>query len=78
MEHLPREFAEQLADVLEPAQRGAAAGIIKAATELDDDALRTFLDLFAQRVRDSRELVTHAELQGFLAAARESRRARGL
>jgi hypothetical protein len=78
MEHLPPEFADQLAEVLEPAQRDAAAGIIKAATALDDDALRMFLDLFAQRVRESGELVTHAELQGFLEAARESRRARGL
>jgi len=78
MEHLPPEFAEQLAEVLEPSQRGAAAGIIKAATALDDDALRMFMDLFAQRVRESGALVTHAELQGFLAAARKSRRARGL
>jgi hypothetical protein len=78
MKHLPPEFAEQLAEVLEPEQRGAAASIIRAATELDDDALRIFLDLFAKRVRESADLVTHAELQGFLAAARKSRRVHGV
>ena len=78
MEHLPPDFAEELAQVLEPSQRSAAAGIIEAATALDDECLRVFLDLFAQRVRASEKPVTHAELQGFLAAARKSRRAHGL
>jgi hypothetical protein len=78
MEHLPPNFAEDLAQVLEPSHRGAAAGIIKAASALDDEGLRTFLELFAQRVRDSGEPITHDELQTFLAAAAKSRRAHGL
>src|SRR6266851_2678091 len=53
MKHLPPDFAEELAHVLDPADRGAAAGIIKAAIALDDEGLRTFLELFAQRVRES-------------------------
>jgi hypothetical protein len=78
MEHLPPDFAEELAQVLEPSQRDAAARIIEAATALDDECLRVFLDLFAQRVRESEEPVTDGELQGFLAAAQKSRRAHGL
>jgi len=78
MEHLPPNFAEELAQVLEPSQRGAAAGIIEAATALDDEGLRVFLDLFAQRVRESAQPISHADLQRFLAAARKSRCARGL
>ena len=78
MEQLPPDFAEDLAQVLEPSNRGAAAAIIEAASALDDDGLRVFLDLFAQRVRESREPISHAELERFLAAARDSRRAGGL
>jgi hypothetical protein len=78
MDHLPPEFAEDLAQVLEPSHRGAAAEIIAAATALDDEGLRTFLELFAQRVRQSGEPVTHAEMQGFLVASKRSRRPRGL
>jgi hypothetical protein len=69
MKNLPPDFAEDLAQVLEPAHRGAAAGIIKAASALDDEGLRTFLELFAQRVRESATLITHEELMGFLAAS---------
>jgi hypothetical protein len=78
MEHLPPDFAESLAQVLEPSQLGAAADIIQAASALDDQSLRVFLDLFALRVRESGEPVTHSELQDFLTAARESRHARGV
>jgi hypothetical protein len=78
MNHLPPNFAEELAQVLEPSHRGAAAGIIEQATALDDEGLRTFLDLFAQRVRESRAPITHAELRTFLAASKQARRARGL
>jgi len=78
MKQLPPDFAENLAQVLEPAHRGEAAGIIKAATALDDDGLRTFLELFAQRVRESAVPITHAELKGFLVASRRSRRSPGL
>jgi hypothetical protein len=53
MKHLPPDFAEDLARVLEPPHRGEAAGIIKAASALDDEGLRRFLELFAQRVRES-------------------------
>jgi hypothetical protein len=78
MRHLPPDFAKDLAQVLEPADRGAAAGIIKAASELDDEGLRTFLELFAQRVRESGAPITHGELMGFLVASRRSSRPPGL
>jgi hypothetical protein len=78
MQHLPPNFAEDLAQVLEPSHRGAAAGIIEAASALNDEGLRTFLELFAQRVRESGAPITHAELKGFLAASKRSRRPRGL
>ena len=79
MNHLPPNFAEDLARVLEPSHREAAAGIIEQATALDDVGLRMFLDLFAQRVRESRAPITHAELQRFLTAAKKPpRRGRGL
>ena len=74
MNHLPPNFAEDLAQVLEPSHRGAAAGIIEQAAALDDEGLRTFLDLFAKRVRESRAPITHAELQRFLMASKQSRR----
>jgi hypothetical protein len=77
MTHLPSDFAEDLAQVLEPSHRGLAAGIIEAASRLDDEGLRTFLELFAQRVRDSGKPITHAEMQGFLAAAKKSGHAHG-
>jgi hypothetical protein len=78
MNQLPPDFADDLAQVLEPADLGAAAGIIKAASALDDVGLRTFLELFAQRVRESEKPITHAELNGFLVASKRSRRSRGL
>jgi len=77
MEHLPPDFAESLAQVLEPSDRDAAAGIIEAAGALDDEGLRIFLDLFAQRVRESGVPIRHAELQGFLVAAKRSGASRG-
>ena len=78
MKHLPPDFAEDLAQVLEPAHRGAAAGIIKAATALDDEGLRIFLDLFAERVRESAVPITHAELKAFLMVSKKSSRPLGL
>jgi hypothetical protein len=72
MKHLPSDFAEDLARVIEPSQREAAARIIQAAGELDDDGLRKFLDLFAERIRVSAAPVTHAELQGFLLASKKT------
>ena len=78
MNHLPPDFAEDLAQVLEPAHRGAAADIIKAASALDDEGLRTFLELFAQRVRESGAPITHAELKAFLVASKRSRHRPGL
>jgi hypothetical protein len=78
MKHLPPDFAEDLEKVLEPAHRGEAAAIIAAASSLDDENLRTFLELFAQRVRESAALITRGELQGILEASKKSRRAHGL
>ena len=78
MQHLPPDFAEDLAQVIEPSHRGEAAEIIEAASALDDEGLRTFLELFGQRVRASAKPITRAELQSFLAASGKSRRPRGL
>jgi len=78
MQHLPPNFAEDLAQVLEPSQREEAAAILQAASALDDEGLRTFLELFAQRVRESEAPITHAELQGFLETSNRSRRGRGI
>ncbi len=78
MKHLPPDFAENLAQVLEPAHRSEAAGIIKAASALDDQGLRTFLELFAQRVRESGAPITHAELKEFLLASKRPHRRPGL
>ena len=78
MNHLPPNFAEDLAQVLEPSHRDAVAGIIEQATALDDEGLLMFLDMFAHRVRESRAPITHDELQGFLAASKQPRRPHGL
>lgn len=78
MQHLPPNFADDLAQVLEPSHRGAAAGIIEAATALDDEGLRTFLELFAQRVRASGRPITQGELQRFLTASRKGSHSHGL
>lgn len=78
MQHLPPNFAHDLAQVLEPSHRGAAAGIIEAATALDDEGLRTFLELFAQRVRASGRPITQGELHGFLSASKKASDSHGL
>lgn len=74
MRDLPDDFASTLARVLDPRSRDAAAEIIEAATMLDDEGLRVFLQLFAARVRGSAEPVRSEELRGFLES---SARARG-
>jgi hypothetical protein len=48
---LPANFAQMLAEVLEPGSEAAAASIVAAASALDDDALRCFLDRVADDVR---------------------------
>jgi hypothetical protein len=77
MQHLPPNFADDLAQVLEPSDRGAAAGIITAATALDDEGLRTFLELFAQRVRESGRPITQGELRRFVTASKKTSRSHG-
>jgi hypothetical protein len=69
MSGLPADFADTLAQVLEPGHHSAAAGVIDAATELDDEGLRRFLELFAARIRASSAPVRYEELHGFLRAA---------
>jgi hypothetical protein len=69
MGRLPEDFANTLARVLEPGHREAAAGVIEAATLLDDAGLRRFLELFAARIRASGAPVRYEELHGFLRAA---------
>ena len=70
MSGLPDDFADTLAQVLEPAHREAAAGVIEAAALLDDPGLRRFLELFAARIRASAAPVNYEELRGFLRVAR--------
>ena len=78
MDHLPPGFAEDIAQVLEPSHREAAAAVIEAARALDDDGLRNFLELFAQRVRESAAPITHGELKAFLSASKKPHRGPGL
>jgi len=66
---LPADFAESLARVVDPRDHKALAGVIEAATRLDDDGLRVFLDQFAARVRSSAAPIRHDELLQFLRAA---------
>ena len=70
MEQVPPDFAKTLARVIEPGQEAAVAEIIGAATLLDDDQLRIFLEQFAKRVRASAKPVTSQELQQFLQEVR--------
>jgi hypothetical protein len=71
MDHLPPGFAETLGRVVEPGHEAAVAEVIEAATRLDDDGLRTFLEAFAARVRSSAALVTREELLKLLDASKE-------
>jgi len=66
---LPEGFADTLAKVIEPGHREAAAGVIEAATLLDDAGLRRFLELFAARIRASGAPVKYEELHGLLRVA---------
>ena len=66
---LPADFADTLSRVLEPGHGEAAAGVIEAATLLDDHGLRRFLELFAARVRASAAPIRYEELRSFLRLA---------
>jgi hypothetical protein len=66
---LPGDFADTLARVLEPGHSEAVAVAIEAATRLDDDGLRRFLELFAGRVRASAAPIKYEELRSFLRRA---------
>jgi hypothetical protein len=75
MQHLPPNFAEDLAQVLEPSDRDEAAAIIQAAAEgLDDERLGVFFELLAERIRKSSSPITRVELRRFAAASRKRRR----
>ena len=69
MRELPHDFADTLARVLEPGHQEAAARVIEAATLLDDEGLRRFLELFAARIRASGSRVRYEELRAFLRRA---------
>ena len=69
MGELPEGFAEDLARVIEPSDRMAAAEIIEAATLLDDVGLAHFLRLFAARVKASGVPITGDELRRLLQRA---------
>jgi hypothetical protein len=66
MDQLPPDFAQTLARVVEPGHEAAVAEVIEAATRLDDDGLRIFLERFAARVRSSPAPVRREELLRFL------------
>jgi hypothetical protein len=66
MDQLPPDFAKALIRLIEPGQEAAVAKVIKAATLLDDEALRIFLEKFARRVRASPKPVTPQELRRLL------------
>ena len=66
MEHLPADFAKAIGRVIEPGKETAVAKVIEAATLLDDEELRIFLEKFANRVRASPKPVTPQELIQFL------------
>ena len=70
MDHLPADFAENLARVVEPGHESAVAEVIQAATRLDDVDLRRFLEKFAARVRSSPKRVRREELLQLLDASR--------
>ena len=72
MDQLPPDFSETLARLVEPGDRAAVAGIIEAATRLDDDGLRIFLEKFASRVRSSPAPIRREELLSFLQEAQEA------
>jgi hypothetical protein len=69
MSVLPADFAETLAQVLETGDREATADVIEAATLLDDEGLRRFLELFAARIRASAAPIKYEELHSFLRVA---------
>jgi hypothetical protein len=69
MRELPDGFADTLSRVLEPGHHEVAAEIIEAATMLDDEGLRVFLQLFAGRVRASGAPIRSDELRAFLQRA---------
>lgn len=66
MEHLPADFAKAVVRVVEPGKEAAVAKVIEAATLLDDEELRIFLEKFARRIRASPKPVTPQELVQFL------------
>lgn len=66
MEHLPADFAKAIVRVIEPGKEAAVAEVIQAATLLDDEELRSFLEKFAKRIRASPKPVTPQELVQFL------------
>jgi hypothetical protein len=74
VEVLPPDFGETLAAVLESGHEAAAARIITAASGLDDEGLQVFLELFAERVRESSKPVSESELERFLRAASAEKR----
>ena len=69
MDQLPDDFAESLAQVVEPGQQDRIAEIIEAATQLDDKGLQAFLQKVASRVRASPAPIKPEELLRFLRAA---------
>ena len=73
MDQLPPDFAESVARVLEPGDEAAVGEIIEAATRLDDDGLRMFLERFATRVRSSSAPIKREELLRLLRFAKDRR-----
>jgi hypothetical protein len=71
MEHLPPDFERQVARLVAAGDEAEVARVIRAATALDDERLRVFLELFGERVRDSADPLRGRELERLLRVARD-------
>ena len=63
----PDGFAEQLARLLAPQDREAAAAVLARAATLEDDALAAFLEGLTARIARSDAPITAAELDAMVA-----------
>ena len=71
MEQLPPDFERQVASLVAQGEEAEVARVIKAATALDDERLRVFLELFGERVRESADPIRGRELERLLRVARD-------
>jgi hypothetical protein len=62
----PDGFAEQLARLLVPEDRGAAAAVVARVAELEDDRLTAFLEALTARIDRSPAPISAAELDAMV------------